>query len=102
MQMTGHKTRSVFERCNIVSDCDLVEAAKKLNAFQRVPPSEVRLKPDTTYGEIPTKVRSRTRACPAEATERRRRAQFGAQSSPIAVHTEEQMASAYSYARSSS
>jgi integrase len=31
MQMTGHKTRSVFERYNIVSECDLVEAAKKLN-----------------------------------------------------------------------
>ena len=48
MQMTGHKTRSVFERYNIVSECDLVEAAKKLNALHPVPPSEVRLKPDTT------------------------------------------------------
>jgi hypothetical protein len=38
MQMTGHKTRSVFERYNIVSECDLVEAAKKLNAMQPVPP----------------------------------------------------------------
>ena len=40
MQMTGHKTRSVFERYNIVSECDLVEAAKKLNALQpvRLPP----------------------------------------------------------------
>jgi integrase len=34
MQMTGHKTRSVFERYNIVSECDLLEAAKKLNAIQ--------------------------------------------------------------------
>ena len=34
MQMTGHKTRSVFERYNIVSECDLVEAAKKLNVLQ--------------------------------------------------------------------
>ena len=34
MQMTGHKTRSVFERYNIVSECDLVDAAKKLNAMQ--------------------------------------------------------------------
>ena len=48
MQMTGHKTRSVFERYNIVSECDLVEAAKKLNILQPIPPSEVRLKPDTT------------------------------------------------------
>ena len=39
MQMTGHKTRSVFERYNIVSECDLIEAAKKLNAFQPVPPA---------------------------------------------------------------
>ena len=29
MQLTGHKTRSVFECYNIVSECDLVEAAKK-------------------------------------------------------------------------
>jgi integrase len=34
MQMTGHKRRSVFERYNIVSECDLVEAAKKLNVLQ--------------------------------------------------------------------
>jgi len=45
MQMTGHKTRSVFERYNIVSEWDLVEAAKKLNALH----TTVRLKPDTTY-----------------------------------------------------
>jgi hypothetical protein len=34
MQMTGHKTRSVFERYHRVSECDLVEAAKKLTALQ--------------------------------------------------------------------
>jgi len=32
MQLTGHKTRSVFERYNIVSDGDLREAARKLDA----------------------------------------------------------------------
>jgi integrase len=32
MQITGHKTRSVFERYNIVSDGDLRDAARKLDA----------------------------------------------------------------------
>ena len=32
MQMTGHKTRSVFERYNIVSVGDLREAARRLDA----------------------------------------------------------------------
>lgn len=31
MSMTGHETRSVFERYNIVSEGDLVDAARKLN-----------------------------------------------------------------------
>jgi hypothetical protein len=31
MQLTGHKTRSVFERYNIVSDTDLIDAARKLD-----------------------------------------------------------------------
>jgi hypothetical protein len=32
MRMTGHKTRSVFERYNIISDGDLRDAAKRLDA----------------------------------------------------------------------
>ena len=35
MQMSGHKTRSVFDRYHIVSDGDLREAAQKLN--RRIP-----------------------------------------------------------------
>jgi hypothetical protein len=34
MMMTGHKTRSVFERYHIVSPGDLREAARKLDARQ--------------------------------------------------------------------
>jgi len=32
MTMTGHRTRSVFERNNIVNEGDLAEAARKLDA----------------------------------------------------------------------
>ena len=33
MKLTGHKTRSVFERYNIVSDSDLDAAAIRLNGL---------------------------------------------------------------------
>jgi len=32
MRMSGHKTRSVFERYNVIEEDDLREAARKLEA----------------------------------------------------------------------
>lgn len=37
IQMTGHKTRSVFERYNIVSEGDLADAARRLDATGTIP-----------------------------------------------------------------
>jgi hypothetical protein len=40
MQLTGHKTRAVFERYNIMSPGDLRDAAKRLDALGRLAEAE--------------------------------------------------------------
>jgi integrase len=40
MMMTGHKTRSVFERYNIVAGSDLADAAQKLETFMTGKPAD--------------------------------------------------------------
>ena len=42
MQITGHKTRSVFDRYHITSPADLQEAARRMDAVRRSDP-----RPDT-------------------------------------------------------
>jgi len=37
MKLTGHKTRSVFDRYNITSDADLIDAVRKLAQFHGAP-----------------------------------------------------------------
>jgi hypothetical protein len=37
MQLTGHKTRAIFERNNLVSPRDLREAATRLDTFAATP-----------------------------------------------------------------
>jgi hypothetical protein len=56
MQMTGHKTRAVFERYNIVDEDDLFDAARKLESYSAAkvtgPAGKVTGKVATSEGSI--------------------------------------------------
>ena len=52
MQLTGHKTRAVFERYNIVSPGDLRDAARRLDSYASSPASWSRDEPaSSTLGD---------------------------------------------------
>jgi integrase len=51
MMVSGHKTRSVFERYNIVSDQDLKDAARKMQTYHEKLNSEVEIE-ESKRGEV--------------------------------------------------
>ena len=52
MKISGHKTRSVFDRYNITSEDDLHEAAKRLNRYIKEKKVTLTVTPDMIEGQV--------------------------------------------------
>jgi integrase len=52
MQISGHKTRSIFERYNVTSEADLKDAAKKIGAHHQLNCKPVMQRPQTDSEQL--------------------------------------------------